>query len=364
MALISVVLAAAGLHPSAWGYIAPYDVCPGEVGTQKERFDGRCIMEGAYRLCVQLLDEDRKPLTFGSDGDFWEVNRIQAGLRWDKQISDCGGHFSCVTPWATGELIDRVGCDSVNIRCEASDVKLDKPPTHSTLLKGWNQKLDSIDAVRECLRVRCPDHFDVSKKKRKLAGDVFGQLAPSGETDTYTWTQTNGDVEITFNKTGLLRSEKKLVNVKFHRTMIKVDVKSDILLHAALSHAIDVDSSTWTISDGMLQVSLAKAKEREMWIFLLREEVDAEEKRLREAALSFAKRRKADENITTQENVKALNVTHDAEMLTPPGSPPHDLHSGNLFWLNNCRPGKFCTPALTDHYDAVGRSKSLNLDAM
>eukprot|EP00747_Dinoflagellata_sp_TGD_P077241 gnl/TRDRNA2_/TRDRNA2_159501_c0_seq3.p1 gnl/TRDRNA2_/TRDRNA2_159501_c0~~gnl/TRDRNA2_/TRDRNA2_159501_c0_seq3.p1 ORF type:complete len:230 (-),score=12.86 gnl/TRDRNA2_/TRDRNA2_159501_c0_seq3:26-682(-) len=103
------------------------------------------------------------------------------------------------------------------------------------------------------------------------ANEEVDALRPNtaGETEAYAWGQTDDEIEITFKTKGLQRGDAKLVKVIFYRTSIRVDVKGEVLLEGNLQHAIDTESSTWTISDGDLQVTLAKAKVQETWHSLL-----------------------------------------------------------------------------------------------
>jgi len=83
---------------------------------------------------------------------------------------------------------------------------------------------------------------------------------PTGETDQYIWRQQGDDVEVTFKKEGLVKGDKQQVKVTFARQSLKVVVKGDIVFDAKLCEPIHPDESTWTLSDGVLQVSLSKAE--------------------------------------------------------------------------------------------------------
>lgn len=83
--------------------------------------------------------------------------------------------------------------------------------------------------------------------------------APAGETAAYRWRQADDEVEVTFKKEGLQKGEKGLVRVAFARQRLRVEVKGEVLLDTELGGRTHPDESTWTLSDGVLQVSLAKA---------------------------------------------------------------------------------------------------------
>lgn len=83
--------------------------------------------------------------------------------------------------------------------------------------------------------------------------------APYGECEKYSWRQTSDDVEITFKTTTLQKSDGKLVQVNFSKQKLKVSVKAEVLLDATLWGQTVPDDCTWTLSDGVVQVTLAKA---------------------------------------------------------------------------------------------------------
>lgn len=83
---------------------------------------------------------------------------------------------------------------------------------------------------------------------------------PTGETDQYIWRQCGDEVEITFKKEGLVKGDKQQVKVTFSRQNLKVVVKGDVVFDAKLCEPTQPDESTWTLSDGVLQVTLSKAQ--------------------------------------------------------------------------------------------------------
>lgn len=158
---------------------------------------------------------------------------------------------------------------------------------------------------------------DIIAQGRQPLGDEPKQ--PSGETEAYTWTQTDDEVEIVFKNEGLQKSDKKLVNLIFHRMTIKVDVKGETLLQGNFSHAIDPHSSTWTLADGALQVIMPKEKEGETWERLLLKEDVKEPKKL------LPQKRKADADAERQEDAKVVAMEIDNGIHVPPASPPQDF---------------------------------------
>merc|ERR1712060_81668 len=108
----------------------------------------------------------------------------------------------------------------------------------------------------------------VNNAARITPGMLEDQVA-KGETDAYKWRQTADEVEITFKRQGLQKSDVKLVKVTFSRLRLKVEHKGEALIDEALSGATHADECTWTLSDGELQVTLAKEKE-ETWPELIK----------------------------------------------------------------------------------------------
>lgn len=104
--------------------------------------------------------------------------------------------------------------------------------------------------------------------------DKFGAMNPAhitpntiedkedkGETDQYCWRQTADEVEITFKKEGLLKGDKSKVKVTFARCHLKVEAKGETLIDVDLKLPIQPDECLWTLSDGVLQVTLSKGSE-------------------------------------------------------------------------------------------------------
>lgn len=91
-----------------------------------------------------------------------------------------------------------------------------------------------------------------------------------GETADYKWRQADDEVEITFKMEGLQKSDAKLVKATFGRSKIKVEAKGTVLLDGQLGGTVDPDECTWTLSDGVLQVTLTKGN-NEPWNSLLKD---------------------------------------------------------------------------------------------
>merc|ERR1711933_637892 len=77
------------------------------------------------------------------------------------------------------------------------------------------------------------------------------------------------EIEITFRLEGVHKSDAKLVEANFRSSRIAVHLRGEALLHGDLPHAIYPDGSTWTLTDGLLQITLAKVAIGKTWCTLL-----------------------------------------------------------------------------------------------
>jgi len=94
--------------------------------------------------------------------------------------------------------------------------------------------------------------------------------SPKGETADYSWKQSEDEVEVTFKQEGLQKGDKKYVKVAFGRKRLKVSVKDQVIIDSPLAGNTTEDECTWTLSDGILQVTLVK-EDGDTWSELLAE---------------------------------------------------------------------------------------------
>ena len=86
-----------------------------------------------------------------------------------------------------------------------------------------------------------------------MQGKQAEEKAPA---EPYAWTQTEEEVEIRVPVPA--GTKAKGCKVKFDMASMSVSVAGEALLDGKLGGPVDVDESTWTISDGMLELTLAK----------------------------------------------------------------------------------------------------------
>jgi len=110
----------------------------------------------------------------------------------------------------------------------------------------------------------------MQKNAANINPGMLQDAAPKGETEKYLWTQAEDEVEVTFKKDGLMKGDKKAVKVVFLKSHLRVEAKGETLIDADLGGPTRPDESTWTLSDGVLQVMLAKAND-ETWDSLVKQ---------------------------------------------------------------------------------------------
>eukprot|EP00747_Dinoflagellata_sp_TGD_P097131 gnl/TRDRNA2_/TRDRNA2_167032_c0_seq1.p1 gnl/TRDRNA2_/TRDRNA2_167032_c0~~gnl/TRDRNA2_/TRDRNA2_167032_c0_seq1.p1 ORF type:complete len:285 (+),score=23.95 gnl/TRDRNA2_/TRDRNA2_167032_c0_seq1:26-880(+) len=106
----------------------PLDVCPG--AGRPPLGEPFCNIGDTLRVCTQLLDGERNPLTWGDDGNFWDITNQRRFLTSEVQKMRLGeGDSRCVSMWKVAVLVEKVGCENVNIRCGATDIDyvMEKP---------------------------------------------------------------------------------------------------------------------------------------------------------------------------------------------------------------------------------------------
>merc|ERR1719235_287269 len=121
-------------------------VCPGEGPRYG---DYKCNHDKTHRCCAKLLDDEGKPLKWGS-GDFWEITG-QKDWQWDDKIrgEPNPGDSWCICMWATADLVKSVGCENVHIRCDATDVRF--------MLSSYHDGGRDLSEAHDCLRQKCPN---------------------------------------------------------------------------------------------------------------------------------------------------------------------------------------------------------------
>ena len=125
------------------------DTCSGDT-----RSPYTCDQDSTHRVCATLM-ESCSPSTkmqWGSQ-DFWALTD-QAAFDWSADI--CAepnpGDSWCICMWATEELIERVGCDSINLTCEGTDV--------CYVLKSYTDAgmtgTKDLTVAHDCITSKCP----------------------------------------------------------------------------------------------------------------------------------------------------------------------------------------------------------------
>jgi len=141
------------------------------------------------------------------------------------------------------------------------DCNTDAPWVAATKKQRSNRSSSDMTNLASKIGANNPAHINPG---------MLADSAPKGETAEYSWKQNDEEVEVTFKKEGLQKGDKKLVKVSFSSKRLKVEVKGEVIIDSALEGATTPDENTWTLSDGVLQVTLSKANEGESWNSLLK----------------------------------------------------------------------------------------------
>jgi len=123
--------------------------CPGEGPRYGDR---KCNHDATHRVCAKLLEShgDRRPMKWGSQ-DFWEITG-QKAFQWDGEIRKTpGGDSWCICMWAFARMIEKVGCENVHIRCDATDVRY--------LLSKYQDGSHDLTQAHQCVRQKCLPEF-------------------------------------------------------------------------------------------------------------------------------------------------------------------------------------------------------------
>jgi len=116
---------------------AKLDKCPGEDRSD----DGTCTIDGGF-VCLQLLDDHGHPRDFAPAKDWWDITG--QARKWDARIRRNGGDSWCVCASCASEIVDKVGCDAMPIRCGA---------TNENDIFGIG--LPEYGSLETCLRQKC-----------------------------------------------------------------------------------------------------------------------------------------------------------------------------------------------------------------
>jgi len=118
-------------------------VCPGEF-----RGEQKCGFKDAngysFTICQKLLDQGQ-PRTLLNGQDWWSLTN-QENLRddWVAKVEPNGDSW-CTCACCTAEVINKVGCDGLEINCEATDVNF-----------VFTSPDPDLGPMQDCLRKQCP----------------------------------------------------------------------------------------------------------------------------------------------------------------------------------------------------------------
>merc|ERR1712129_590363 len=109
-------------------------VCPGEG----VRHAGKRCSEGEQRVCAQIMAESGEPLTW-STGSFWTLTA-------QEPVNVTGGNSLCISMGDAAALMVAAGCESVNIRCNATDM---------AFVAANKEDATALASTHACLEEKC-----------------------------------------------------------------------------------------------------------------------------------------------------------------------------------------------------------------
>mmetsp|Transcript_58484 Transcript_58484/g.163925 ORF Transcript_58484/g.163925 Transcript_58484/m.163925 type:complete len:300 (-) Transcript_58484:81-980(-) len=150
-----------------------------------------------------------------------------------------------------GRVYDDTEDEWRRIDFSLEDVRADAPWVLATKKQRSNRSSSDMGALANMAGM---------KNAVNINSSAMEADAPQGETEQYCWRQADEEVEVTFKKEGLQKGDKSQVKVKFAKQRLRVEVKGEVLIDAELYSSTTPDESTWSLSDGVLQVTLFKAE--------------------------------------------------------------------------------------------------------
>ena len=130
---------------------ASVSVCKGDT-----RSPYTCDQDPTHRVCATLMDDSTSPASkvlWGTQ-DFWQLTN-QVAFDWSEDITaePNPGTGWCICMWATEELIEKVGCDSINLTCEGTDVCYVLQSYTDAGMTGTKD----LTTAHDCIKSKCPD---------------------------------------------------------------------------------------------------------------------------------------------------------------------------------------------------------------
>lgn len=117
----------------------PLAVCPGE-----SRGDHKCN-QGSYRVCLQLLNPDGTPKILGKGLNWWQWSN-QTDVQWDDAMQASGGDHWCSCGLCVAEAVQKFGCKSLQIQCDATDLAfVEAAPTADS----------AYQPLKDCILQKC-----------------------------------------------------------------------------------------------------------------------------------------------------------------------------------------------------------------
>lgn len=195
----------------------------------------------------------------------WKISCILTYVRQNKDNFETIAHWTVLclegNVWKLGNskvIRSRGGfayC-ALEHRSDALIVASDYPVDFDSKIKVREEQLKKL---RSQVEQETTEVSNESKEDTEMMEKDIPRKTP------YTWTQTDEDVTITFDEQS--DATKADYYVQVTREQILIKFKGDVMIEGKIFALIDPDTTTWTIDNRYLQVTLNKVSEGP-WLFL------------------------------------------------------------------------------------------------
>mmetsp|Transcript_8827 Transcript_8827/g.18250 ORF Transcript_8827/g.18250 Transcript_8827/m.18250 type:complete len:210 (-) Transcript_8827:104-733(-) len=147
--------------------------CPGESRGSVCNFNDADGYE--YRVCQQVVGPAGEPLAIYEGQSWWGLSgQADRAASMTSKIQASGGNSWCTCALCTSEVIAKVGCDSVPISCEATDLEWVRATTDGR-----------YEALKGCLASKC------TAPPQQLSDASLEDPVPHGSLQTFSWPVLN-----------------------------------------------------------------------------------------------------------------------------------------------------------------------------
>jgi hypothetical protein len=133
---------------------------------------------GENVVCVPLLDTSGSPLSYGAEGNYWDIQDGMATFTQEDITSNQGNSW-CVSVWGFGRLVKTVGCQNVQLNCDSTDI--------GHVLRRYSVGLAATNfkSAKECIFQKCETNRDIMDifVNRERANRTMAEVLKGVEAD-------------------------------------------------------------------------------------------------------------------------------------------------------------------------------------